>query len=99
MNAWDGTSAGWRARLESVEATRYEARSREEIRALNADPSPGFYVSAMNDGGDKLLAEGPFEHHAEALCAVWGVSQAWADVDPRSCWYAWGTAKVHGGKR
>lgn len=92
---WNGTSAGWREHLESIETTAYEARSREAIRELNADPAPGFYVSAMNDSGGKLLAEGPFTRHEEALCAVWSVSQAWGKVDPRACWYAWGTAQVH----
>ena len=99
LPSWSGTSADWRARLESVETHAFVARSRDDVRDLNVALAPGFYVSAMNDHGQRILTEGPFVHHAEALCAVWPVSRAWSDVDPRSCWYAWGTAQVHGEKR
>lgn len=90
----DITSADFRARLESLQAQRFTARTREEIASMNRDPSPGYYVSAMNDAGARMLAEGPFETHAEALCAEWGIAQAWAKVDYRAPFYAWGTARV-----
>lgn len=88
------TSADFRARLESLQAQRFTARTREEIASMNRDPSPGYYVSAMNDAGAKMLAEGPFETHAEALVSVDGVKEAWHEVDIRAHWYAWGTARV-----
>ena len=81
------TSADWKAHLEALETAPAKA---ERV----TDLAPGFYVSAQNDAGQRVLVEGPYTHHAEALVRVWPVSQAWADVDPRSCWYAWGTAKV-----
>lgn len=85
------TSYEWRMHLESVAAAPREPRN---IRELNADPAPGFYVSVINDGGRKALAEGPFPTHMEALVAVEGVKAAWDKVDYRTFWYAWGTARV-----
>jgi hypothetical protein len=89
--SWDGTSAGWRAHLGALEALPVETGSRKSI---NEALAPGFYVSAMN-GALKALVDGPYAHHAEALVRVWAVSRAWGNVDPRACWYAWGTAQVH----
>lgn len=91
---WDGTSAGWREHLDAVESLPVNTGSR---KSLNESLAPGYYVSAINDAGQKALVDGPYAHHAEALVRVWPVSRAWGDVDPRSCWYAWGTAKVHEG--
>jgi hypothetical protein len=83
------TSADYRAHLESIEAASYRPRRVDS-------PKPGYYVSAINDVGQRALCEGPFETHQEALCAVSSVSAAWSAVDYRACWYAWGTARVRG---
>lgn len=97
---WDGTSRGWGAILDIIAATRFAVRSPDELRAMNRCEAPGFYVSAMRDDrtGAKILVEGPFRTHMEALVAVWPVSQAWGEVDHRSAWYFWGTARVHATK-
>lgn len=93
---WDGTTAGWRAHLEAIEATRFVPRDAGYLQRINRCEEPGYYVSAMGDAGrgDRMLVEGPFVTHVEALVAVWAVSQAWGTIDPRACWYAWGTARV-----
>ena len=54
------TSADWKAHLEALETAPAKA---ERV----TDLAPGFYVSAQNDSGQKVLVEGPYTHHAEAL--------------------------------
>lgn len=89
--AWDGTTAGWRRWLEVLAALPCRIGS---VKALNDSLAPGFYVSAINDHGQKALVEGPYTRHEEALVRVQAVKDAWSDADPRAFWYAWGTARV-----
>lgn len=74
----------------------WAARSCAELRAMNEDPKPGYYVSALK-GARRMLVEGPFLTHEEAKLAQHGVALAWGEEDPSS-WFdvAWGTALVHG---
>jgi hypothetical protein len=57
-----------------------------------ADPRPGFYYVSAIDGNRKALVSGPYETHQQALDKVREVRAAAEKVDPRSFWYAWGTA-------
>lgn len=53
-----------------------------------------FYVSVIRSDGDYRLLAGPFLTHQRALEMV-DVTRAKAnDVDPRACWYAFGTCKA-----
>ena len=47
------TSADWKAHLEALETAPAKA---ERV----TDLAPGFYVSAQNDSGQKVLVEGPY---------------------------------------
>lgn len=62
---------------------------------MNLSPkrAPGFYVSAI-DGDRRVLVDGPHETHDEALARLPVVRAEWAEKDPRSHFYAWGTARV-----
>lgn len=59
--------------------------------------APGFYVSVI-DGTRSALVAGPFDTHAEALARVQPERDRWYDIDPKSHWYAWGTARVRDDK-
>ena len=63
------------------------------------DPRPGFYyVSVIRDGQSPdrhRLLLGPFiDDHARALELVDTVANKAMDLDPRACWYAFGTCRV-----
>jgi len=59
-----------------------------------ADLRPGFYyVSIQNDAGEQVLVRGPWYRHAEALAALPDVKAYCLKLDPRACWYAFGTAR------
>jgi hypothetical protein len=60
------------------------------------DPRPGFYyVSVVRGAGDYRLLRGPFVNdHAGALAAVEAARYRAYDLDPRSAWYAYGTARL-----
>lgn len=92
---WDGTSAGWLARLTAWEDFPTSVLSSEDLHAINRAERSGYYVSAMNDKDQRILCEGPFQTHAEALVSVPRVSRAWGEIDIRAPWYAWGTARVY----
>lgn len=59
------------------------------------DPRRGFYyVSCQDDRGRRALVFGPFVNdHRSALADVARVAAEAERVDPRACWYAWGTAR------
>lgn len=58
------------------------------------DTRPGpYYVSAHYNGRSVLLA-GPYLTHFEALDALPAVEARAHKVDPRACWYAYGTARA-----
>lgn len=58
------------------------------------DPRPGaYYVSAI-DGPRSALLAGPWPTHAEALAMVDRVRALANELDPRSHWYAFGTARL-----
>ena len=69
------------------------------------DPQPGFYYVSvrrergpthfMGAGTDHRLLLGPFVNdHARALASVEQVRRKAEDLDPRACWYAFGTCRV-----
>lgn len=63
-------------------------------RHAGADKRPGFYyVSALDDGGRRVLVRGPFSSHREALDALEPTKAAAERIDVRAWSYAWGTAR------
>jgi hypothetical protein len=54
---------------------------------------PGYYVSVI-DGARSRLVAGPFSTHEEALAQVDPQRNHWYELDPKSWFYAWGTARV-----
>lgn len=58
---------------------------------------PGYYVSVI-DGTRTALVAGPFDTHAESLAQVEPEREKWYKLDPKSHWYAWGTARVRDDK-
>ena len=64
----------------------------------------GYYVSVFDkDGNDRRgrvgLLAGPFLTHAEALGLVDRTRNEAEKVDPRACWYAFGTCRLKEGAR
>ena len=57
-----------------------------------------FYVSCI-DGPRTAILAGPYQTHPEALEAVPQVRRVAEKVDPRACWYAFGTCKAPNGWR
>lgn len=51
-----------------------------------------FYFVSVVDGRRKALLAGPYLTHDEALLQVAKVSRLAEEADPRSAWYAFGTA-------
>jgi hypothetical protein len=60
------------------------------------DNKPGnYYVSVMRDGASWRPLLGPFENdHAAALGWVDAVRKKAEDLDPRACWYSFGTVRL-----
>lgn len=60
------------------------------------DTAPGaYYVSVMRDRGDYRLLAGPFiDDHAAALAKVDQVRGIAEDLDPKACWYSFGTCRL-----
>lgn len=58
------------------------------------DSRPGNYYVSVIDGARKALLAGPWAKHADALANVERVSQLAYELDPRSHWYAFGTARL-----
>lgn len=58
------------------------------------DQAGFFYVTCRNDSGETRRVRGPWRSHAAALEAVTAVSREAGKLDPRACWYAWGTARA-----
>ena len=52
-----------------------------------------YYVTVQDHGRTGFLA-GPFNRHGDALATVGAANRAAQDVDPKACWYAFGTAHV-----
>ena len=60
-----------------------------------ADNQPGNYYVSVIDGGQYVLALGPFVNdHQGALGHVDAVHDYVVDHDPRGFWYAYGTARA-----
>ncbi len=58
------------------------------------DPRPGYYyVSCTRGDGCYAIACGPYDTHQAALDDVNRVKTAADKIDPRSCWYGWGTCR------
>lgn len=59
------------------------------------DPRPGYYyVSVMRDDGDWRPLRGPYkDDHAAALAAVDAVRDEAQRLDPRGCFYSYGTIR------
>ena len=53
----------------------------------------GFYVT-MLDGVRVAWLLGPFAKHSAALAAVPAARAKAQDIDPRACWYSFGTASI-----
>lgn len=58
------------------------------------DPRPGAYYVSVIDGPRRALLAGPWDTHAEALAAVDTVRELGQRIDPKSHFYAWGTARL-----
>jgi hypothetical protein len=56
-------------------------------------PGAKYFVSAM-DGNRFWLMAGPFPSHPEALEMVNVVNAMACDLDPRACFFAWGTVAM-----
>ena len=53
----------------------------------------GFYVT-MKDGPRTAWLLGPFAEHESALSAVPAATKLAQEIDPRGCWYAFGTSSI-----
>lgn len=51
-----------------------------------------FYYVSVIDGSRRALLAGPYTDHRDALAKVDTVRKLADDVDPRACFYAFGTA-------
>jgi hypothetical protein len=58
---------------------------------------PGFYYVTCIDGDKWWKMAGPYATHAEALADQKRVRRIADDIDPRSVWKSWGTAKMKDG--
>ena len=56
-------------------------------------PGSRYYVSAI-DGDRRALVAGPYQTHGEALGDVEAVQAVAYELDVRSHFYAWGTART-----
>ena len=66
-----------------------------DIAAQMPDTAPGpYYVSVMREGGDWRLVSGPYPQHAIALELISKARRICEDMDPKSCWYAFGTVRM-----
>lgn len=61
---------------------------------VECDPRPGNYYVSVIDQGRRALLAGPWPTHAEALAQVDAVRVKACELDPRGCWYAFGTARL-----
>lgn len=60
-----------------------------------ADSKPGNYYVSVVDGARVGRLVGPFENdHAGALAMVDKARAKAQELDPRACWYAFGTVRV-----
>ncbi len=92
------TSHEWSVTLDGATTPRYVVERRGQRAAPSytpaADPRPGFYyVSIIREGGAYVFLRGPFTKHQDALDAVAPSREIAERVDPRACWYAFGTAR------
>lgn len=70
---------------------------RDNQSAQDPDPRPGYYyvsVRRYTPRAEYRLLRGPFVNdHAAALTAVDETMRRSTDLDPRGCWYAYGTCR------
>lgn len=67
-----------------------DTAARRSAAALNG----GYYVSVRKSDGNYRLLLGPFAEHADALDAVQNTRRVACDLDPRGCWYEYGTCRL-----
>lgn len=61
----------------------------------SADVQSGYYYVSVVDGSRYGFLLGPFENdHQRALDLVGVAKTAACAVDPRACWYAYGTCRL-----
>jgi hypothetical protein len=59
------------------------------------DSKPGAYYVSVVKGSDYRLLLGPFVNdHAKALGMVDAVRRKAEELDPRACWYAFGSCRL-----
>lgn len=58
------------------------------------DKRPGFFYVSVTNGTERRLLRGPFVTHREAMEALPATREEAQRVDPRACWYAFGTARA-----
>lgn len=60
------------------------------------DAAPGhYYVTARLDGIERTaFVSGPYDNHPEALALVDRARNICNDYDPRTCFHAFGTARI-----
>jgi hypothetical protein len=59
------------------------------------DTKPGMYYVTVMDGARVGRLLGPFENdHAGALAMVDAVRKKAEEIDPKACWYAFGTVRI-----
>lgn len=66
------------------------------MSAQQPDSKPGaYYVSVVRGDGDWRPVLGPFlNDHAKALSLVDAARKKAEELDPRACWYGFGTVRV-----
>lgn len=62
--------------------------------SIELDARPGWYYVSVMDGPRTALVAGPWPTHAEACAALPSVKHVAYEVDVRSWFYAWGTARM-----
>ena len=80
-----------------IESTHTPQGQSEATDVQTPDIKPGlYYVSAVRSGGRQwwpLL--GPFpDDHSAAIRKVDAVRKLACELDPRGCWYAYGTVRI-----
>lgn len=94
----DNVSHAWSVTIDGSDVPRYAVQRRGEQALPHyqppADRRPGFYyVSIKRENGEARFLRGPFTLHKDALDALPAAREAAERVDPRACWYAFGTAR------
>jgi hypothetical protein len=67
----------------------------EQIAAQMPDTAPGpYYISVMKGDGEWRAESGPYPKHADALALVEKARGICEQMDPRACWYSFGTVRI-----